>query len=710
MNEILKYFSLLKQYKLTLIVIPFITIIITFFLVRNLQDSYISTAQIATGIVDETRQSIISPALDREQAAQRFNNIIESMKMNRVLNQISYQLALHDLTSLKPYKKPSKAVLDLNRSARLHAINIFKDKYSKHEPLNISNADQKGLNEVLKSLGYDPESLKSKLLVYRTGDTDFIMVQFDSENPTLSAFVVNAVSAEFINQYSETVKENQIQAKEFLGNLLRAKTDTLNSRVQNLRNYKIINGIINLTDQSKQLYDLILEYDTKKIEAMEKTASYAGALDEIDRKLDPNERKYLEAEVSQINRSIVTIKDEMSAVYNLYLNNDFDEQYKKSYDSLSNVLSLKIRNSSDAYINNPLNMKQELITQKLALEIQLDISRYSLGILEKKIAELNGQLSQLVPKDADIQRLNMEIEIANKEYTDILNRYNQSSLEASISERMSIIQPGVPGLAQPSKKMLLVILSGIISFLFCLIVLFVIYFFDEKIFSAEELANKSGHQVLGSVNGLSVSSVDLVQLWEKEEHSSELLKFKNQLRALRNEVAEEVNGNMLILTSLNPGEGKTLLSLSLAFSWRMAKKKVLIIDGNFKHNSITEASSNTSFIEDFLMGQEDSLNVSTLNSIDILGNKGGDLSLFEIVEQDRMKAKLATLQSKYDLILIETSSLNHGSQLKEWLSFTNNIIVVFQAGGTFTSENRDQLSQLNVSSAFKGWILNKVRP
>jgi len=710
MHEILRFFKLLKQYRLTLIVIPIAAIIITFFLVRNLQDSYVSTAQIATGIVDETRQSIIAAPLSREQAAQKFNNIIESMRMNRVINQVSYKLGIHDLTSATPYKKPSKEVLNLNRSARLHAIRTFQQKYTNAEPLNVFDADQKGLNDVLKSLGYDAESIRNKLLVYRNGETDYIMVQFDSEDPNLSAFVVNNIASEFIQIYSRTVKENQIQAKEFLGNLLKAKTDTLNSRVRNLRNYKVKNSIINLTDQSKQLYDLILEYDTKKIDAMEKTASYAGALNEIDRKLNPNERKYLEAEVSQLNRAIVTVKDEMAAVYNLYLDNDFDEKYKKSYDSLTNVLSQRLQNSSDAYISNPLNLKQDLITQKLALEIQLDISRYSVGILERKIAELNSQLSQLVPKDADIQRLNMDIEIANKEYTDILNRYNQSSLEASISDRMNVVQPGIPGLAQPSKKMLLVILGGIISFVFCLLGIFIIYFFDDRIYSAEGLSNNSRLQVLGSINALSVSSVDLVQLWEKEEHSQELLAFKNQLRALRNEIETEVSDNVVLLTSLGVNEGKTLLTLSLAFAWKMAKKKVLIIDGNFQHNSITAASSNPSYLEDYLTSDHEVLNMSTLNSIDVLGNRGNDSSLFEIAEQDRVRAKLLSLRQSYDLILIETSSLSVSSQPKEWLSFSNNIIAVFQVGGALQTEDKDTLDQLNETGVFKGWVLNKVKP
>ncbi len=63
MDQIFKFLHLLKKYRLTLIIVPIVTIVITFFLVRNLPNSYVSQAQISTGIVDETQQqSVFSQA------------------------------------------------------------------------------------------------------------------------------------------------------------------------------------------------------------------------------------------------------------------------------------------------------------------------------------------------------------------------------------------------------------------------------------------------------------------------------------------------------------------------------------------------------------------------------------------------------------------------------------------------------------------------
>ena len=53
--EIGNFFKLLRKYRIILVLIPLITVIGAFFLVKNLPDSYVSHAQIATGIVDASR-------------------------------------------------------------------------------------------------------------------------------------------------------------------------------------------------------------------------------------------------------------------------------------------------------------------------------------------------------------------------------------------------------------------------------------------------------------------------------------------------------------------------------------------------------------------------------------------------------------------------------------------------------------------------------
>jgi succinoglycan biosynthesis transport protein ExoP len=55
MSEFLQFLRLLQRNKITLILVPLITVIITYFLVRRLPDTFVSRARIATGLGRQDR-------------------------------------------------------------------------------------------------------------------------------------------------------------------------------------------------------------------------------------------------------------------------------------------------------------------------------------------------------------------------------------------------------------------------------------------------------------------------------------------------------------------------------------------------------------------------------------------------------------------------------------------------------------------------------
>jgi succinoglycan biosynthesis transport protein ExoP len=712
MEELAKFLNLLKKNRLILVLVPAITIIITYFLVRNLPDSYVSQAQLATGIVDETKQTGLNQEAPQvQQIVQEFGNLLALMKMNTVLDQVSYQLMIHDLSSAKPFRTPSKALSKLSPGEKISVLSAFRGLYKRGAKLNLYNTSQKKIYDLIASMKYDSESLKNKIQAFRSGESDFIVVQMESEDPDLSAFVVNTLSSEFIAYYVKAVNANRLKTTDFLRNLLAQKSGTLVDKMNTLRDYKVKNRVLNLDEQSKQLYSQIIDYDNKRQEAIQKTSSYAGALDEIDKKFQPNERKYLESALSRINQNILTTKDEISGLYDLYYQNDLEEKYKRSIDSLNVILESQIGKSSDAYVTNPLSTKQSLVEQKLTLEIQLDISRYSINSLERELSSLNAQFDALVPREADVQRLAMDIDIASKEYLDILNKYNQSSLENSFEVRLNVVQSAMAGLPQPSKKMLLVLISGIISGFFCLFILFVVYYFDNSIVSGKELANATQIPVLGSLKHFAVNSFNINDIWQNKGNLKSNTEFKRELRSIRYEIENEIEQKVIVITSIEPGEGKTLLSLSLAFAWKMTNHRVLLIDGNFANPELSKASSDEAvFLEDFIQGKvEIDRKLIREGSVFILRNKGGDTALLELTVQQNIEERINLLKKIFDVIIVETSALDGMNQTKEWMLFCDGIIAVFKSGQSIGENKKSFISYLKDNSLLKGWVINQVR-
>ncbi|SDM75669.1 Uncharacterized protein involved in exopolysaccharide biosynthesis [Daejeonella rubra] len=715
MEEIKKFIDLLLRYKFVLITVPLITVMVTFYIVRNLPDVYPAQAQIATGIVDETQQMALSEAssLQESRINQKFVNMVQVMQSKSMLDLVSYKLIIHDLTS-KPFKEPSELLNTLNLEAKKHALSVFKEKYRKKEGLNLRNDDEEGLHRILGSMGYDELSLKWDMLVYRAGTTDFIFIDYQSENSELSAFVVNTLSNEFTDYYTVLVKENQRSSVNFLKNLLKIKSDTLQSRISGLRQYKIQNRILNLTEQSSQIYSQTADYEQKMLQAEKDIVSLKGTIASIDKMFDPKDRRYMESTFTNINQKIIGTKAEMNALQDKYIKNDFDEKYKISIDSLQQVMSAQINTMSDKYTDNPLNSKTLLIQKKLELQIELDRAVYGLNSLKKQLDVMSNKFEMLVPHEAVIQSFERDIQTGSEEYQDLLAQYNKVTMESEFPVKLRQAQIAMPGLPLPSKKMLLVIISGILSGVFCVIILFVMFFLDNRIRVPGDLVLITKAPVLGYLNLVGKSTLDLKGIWKNLHGTAEMREFKKQLRSTRFEVNRELaqtseRGQILSITSITEGEGKTLISACIAYTYVMVNKKVLLIDGNFDSPSITKNSNTKLFLEDYLhSGDLEGINFNT--GIMVMGNRGGDKSLLEVSNEETILQRLEQLRSHFDIILVETPPLDALNKAKEWILFTDKTVSVFEADQTINEMKKQHINYLtNLNGQFIGWILNKVK-
>jgi uncharacterized protein involved in exopolysaccharide biosynthesis/Mrp family chromosome partitioning ATPase len=715
MEEIKKFIDLLLRYKFALITIPLITVMVTFYIVRNLPDVYPAQAQLATGIVDETQQMALSEAssLQESRINQKFVNMVQVMQSKSMLDLVSYKLIIHDLTT-KPFREPSELLKTLNLEAKKHALSVFKEKYRKKEGLNLRNDDEEGLSRVLGSMGYDEISLKWDMLVYRAGTTDFIFIDFQSENSELSAFVVNTLSNEFKDYYTVLVKENQRSSVSFLKNLLKIKSDTLQARISGLREYKIQNRILNLTEQSSQIYSQTADYEQRMLQAEKDIVSLKGTIASIDKMFDPKDRRYLESTYTNINQKIIGTKAEMNALQDKYIKNDFDEKYKISIDSLQQVMSAQINTMSDKYIDNPLNSKTILVQKKLDLQIELDRTVYGLNSLKKQLNVMSDKFEMLVPHEAVIQSFERDIQTGSEEYQDLLAQYNKVTMEAEFPVKLRQAQVAMPGRPLPSKKMLLVIISGILSGVFCVIILFVMFFLDNRIRVPSDLVLIAKAPVLGYLNLVGKSTLDLKGIWKNLHGTAEMREFKKQLRSTRFEVNRELaktseRGQILSITSISEGEGKTLISACIAYTYVMVNKKVLLIDGNFDSPSITKNSNTKLFIEDYLhTGNLEGINFNT--GIMVMGNRGGDKSLLEVSNEENILQRLEILRSHFDIILVETPPLDALNKAKEWILYTDKTVSVFEADQTIDEMKKQHINYLtNLNGQFIGWILNKVK-
>ena len=743
--EFSKFVNLLKKHKYGLIGLPVLVMIITFMLVRKLPNVFVSQSRLSAGLTAGSQSMQIAQQLLNGEGGiadskinQTFSNVTQTMQLKIVVDQVAYQLIIHDLTSNEPFRKPSKLLADLSPDARKHAVEVYTKLYNERAPLYLTDKDQNGLNDVLVSMRYDYESLRDKIKIYRVENSDFIDVTFESDNALLSAFVVNTLCKEFIDYYGALNQQNKVKTADFLYDQMIRKKDSLNVKVDALKDYKLHHMVLNIDDQTKSLYSQISNFETLLQLAEKEVEANTGAINSINSKFSSEEKQYMEGSLMAINKDIIATEQQLNALNDQYAKSNFDPTLKARIDALKDVLTQKINQSTDKYIVSPLVSKESLIAQKLKLENDLALAKNSMNSYRNSIAALNSKLQSMAPSEAVIQGYDADIAVLTKEYLELLNRYNQSTMQLNTSTPIKVIEPALPGNKMPSKKIVSVALSGVVSLVVYLLILFILFYLDDAIRDPKDLAAKTDTRVLGALPVIKSSFMDLQKLWNvdqigpiggdvkkminpgnslgiqkiplKTTPSPANTEFKKVIRSTRFEINMAMSGaRNLVVTSLVQEEGKTLVSLSLVSAFQMMNKKVLLIDGNFLNPGITIMTQPKYFIEDYLTGRTSLEELNDDGNISVLGNKGRDVSLFEINSESEIEQKLLELKDMFDIILIEASALNTLNQSKEWIVVADRVLCVFEANATMTEEMKDQILYLkDMDSKFIGWIMNKV--
>ena len=188
-------------------------------------------------------------------------------------------------------------------------------------------------------------------------------------------------------------------------------------------------------------------------------------------------------------------------------------------------------------------------------------------------------------------------------------------------------------------------------------------------------------------------------------------------------IIEATGKRSFLFVSPKPNEGKSFLIILLAYALSLNNKRVLIIDTNFRNNSLSNYK-NTPFWTNTGDGvgglvnnwigtatEQDSSNSDNYNlrNVDIIGNKGGNQSPSEVLAGKDFERVIRNYSTRYDYIFLEAASMNQYSDAMELMGFVDKVIAVFSAEATLTGTDRATLEFLRrIDTKFLGGVLNYV--
>jgi polysaccharide biosynthesis transport protein len=218
------------------------------------KNMYLSAATYSTGFTMKQQVKMTTDeGLNIFEIDQRFKNVIETFKSPVVICMLSYDLMLHDLTEKMPYttlsdkEKTKKEYTQVNFEK---AKQILREKKAKKEILKAYDPEENKVYQLIQLYQYDNESILDQLTVDRVTGTDYLNIIYKSENPEMSAFVVNTIGKEFISFFNSITDTRTVESTGKLDTLAARKKKEIDDKTQSLYKYKASFNAPNIADRS----------------------------------------------------------------------------------------------------------------------------------------------------------------------------------------------------------------------------------------------------------------------------------------------------------------------------------------------------------------------------------------------------------------------------------------------------------------------------
>lgn len=735
--------NILFRRKWLLLSVVVLSALATWTFVGNLPDVYNAKAVISTGIIDYKGVTLQkeNPFIQKFQIESSFNSMLEKMKSRTILKLLTEKLLLHDLQAdgvhEKPFRIPKSKGLGMSQGELDKLVLKLKanlnDSLLNEKPIDIST------NNLAQAYEYNYEKLQKKLEIQRIGETDYLRIEFKSENPDLSYYAVNTFIREFFKAHNDDISHNENVALQFYTKQVSDRKDSLDAKIAQINDYKKTNSLVDVSHQRETVITLLKDLEMKREEMSQQIPALQNQLRILNNQIQRYNKVNMEALVQsmELGEGFSSINAEIESLNNQYVEN---LAAGKSTAAIEQRIE-KLRKDQAALIarNVPVSSKtidkiddqvRQWMQDWLQKQLDLELAKAAKNSYDQEIQKQNAKAGKLLTDDNQLARLTAEKERLEKEYLRATEEYDKARLYAEGTENpLAIVEPvALPDEPESKHRAVFSAFAAVAGGSLASIVLLLLAFFDTSVQLPAQFQRITRLPLLGSVNKIVAGKINLYPLFHQRQHDSELEIFKENIRKLRTAI-ETSGAQSFLFVSPKEQEGKSFLIILLAYALGLNQKKILLIDTNFKNNTLSDFKTRTFFeVETEELpalrrmalfkagGQQTSMQFPpgepadlNLKNIDIVGNKGGSQSPSEVLAGKDFRQVIQNYGRKYDFIFLEAASMNKYSDARELVPFVEKVVAVISSESSTGHADKDSLEFLrSLEDKMLGGILNKV--
>ena len=619
------------------------------------------------------------------------------------------QLGLNQIAEFQPQKRSWPWILE-----KIQAANLL--------PASASvSATDPSLRETVLS------GFEKRLDVKPFRRSRAVEISFDSQDPILSANVVNAIASNYINKNLEARWDATQKASEWLSQQMLDLKAKLEKSQDELHEYAADNDLLfletdkgnseNVVNQSlRELQEELTKtqsarYEKESLYRLVLSSDYASLPGVFDNKL-----------LQDLSVRLAELQRERA---------ELDTTFTRDYPKVRQIQSQIVE------IQAALDRERRRAAQRISNDYFAAVRREDL--VRQAFADKQKQANVIAEKSVQYGLLSREVESNKTIYDGLLQRLKEAGVSAGLkATNIRIVDAAKPPYQPVSPKMPLNLgLASILGLGLGICAAFVQEHLDQTIENVQDVDRYLRLPTLAFIPAVELlhgraSKERILTLAGAQKPSTETLgksPKRNDLVPRKNaELSEAFRGlgtsvllsrggrsaSSILVTSAQPKEGKTTIAANLAISLAQLGRRVLLIDADMRRSTLQKYfPQRGSQLGSYLAGEGNWQGMTYRTAIQglwVLLCGPLPVNPAELLSSDRMRALLQEARKEYDFVILDSPPLLNVADARILASLADATILVCKGGDTPRQVVQYAGSQARAAGAnLMGVVVNNSR-
>ena len=524
-------------------------------------------------------------------------------------------------------------------------------------------------------------------------ESDVIKITARSSDPRESAVLANTFAEVFQEHEMSITRTRSKSLREFLQNQVNSKKSALDRAESELKAYMQASGVVSLDAQASRVTTQLSALEASRdgvdieIESLSKTlATYQERLPEQEREAVKVMKQANDPYIKRIQEQLANLQVQRDVLMNQDLSAVGKEIYSQKLKEIEGQianLQKKLDERTSSFLQagpygevgsmqaDPAGYLTQARQKIFETQMQIQALQSKKSALNNVIRQYESEFGQIPRKSIDLARLQRNRLSAEKLYLMVDEKFNEVSIvEKSEFANVGVVdKAAVPGAPVSPVLSINLMLGALIGFALGVGVVLLREYIDVRIHTPDDLKRK-GYTVLAyaarmgmpvpTAPGATMEREVPPQLASLEEPFSPYAESYRRLRT--NLKVDQAAGRFknILVTSPNPGEGKSTVACNLAITFAQAEKKVLLIDADIRRPTIHAnfRLHQTPGLTTLLTGEatlKDVVHRNVVPNLDIICAGLLEAKDIEIFGRKNIRSFIEQSDQTYDIVILDSS-------------------------------------------------------